>query len=63
MTDGKSSVVNEKIASLIKSHKTVFEVDIEKRSNGLGLSLVGGKDSDVCYEGNLCISAHQKIWK
>lgn len=57
MTDGQpvaeAPLVNKKIASLIKNHKTVFEVDIEKRSNGLGLSLVGGRDSDVCYNGEL----------
>ena len=29
----------------------VFEVDVEKGDDGLGLSLVGGRDSDIVYEG------------
>lgn len=46
-----SPVVNEKIASL-KSSEKVFEVQVEKSENGLGLSLAGGRDSDICYNGS-----------
>ena len=43
-------VVNEKISNL-KSSEEVFEVQVEKRDNGLGSSLAGGRDSDICYNG------------
>ena len=44
--------INEEIEKLRKDEK-VFEVEVEKRENGLGLSLAGGKGSDICYGGKL----------
>lgn len=46
--------INDEITKL-KKDDGVFEVTVEKRENGLGLSLVGGKGSDICYKGNLMI--------
>ena len=53
-TDNKDTIENPEITKLKKEEK-VFQVSIQKRDNGLGLSLAGGKDSDICYDGKLFI--------
>ena len=53
-TDNKETVEHPEITKLKKEEK-VFQVSIRKRDNGLGLSLAGGKNSDICYDGKLFI--------
>ena len=48
--DDEKTVEHPAITELKKEEK-VFQVSIRKRDNGLGLSLAGGKDSDICYDG------------
>ena len=46
----EDSVENGALKKL-KNKEKVFQVTIKKRDNGLGLSLAGGQDSDICYGG------------
>ena len=50
-TKSDQSFESEIKIQTIKKDGKVFEVDIEKRANGLGVSLAGGKNSDICYKG------------
>ena len=58
-SDKDEEHVDHPVIEKLKKEEKVFQVSIRKRHNGLGLSLAGGRDSDICYGGKslqLCVS-------